>query len=177
MPTRVQGERAGGGVQPGIAPRRVAEPEKMSPLRRLEGDGAARGRRGFRCLPRADQDHRERGMRLGEALVQLDGAARVRDGVGKQRVAGLRVEPRALVEGKLRGGETGVREGVTGVGRDGAREIRHRAWEGARVEGLDLSHPSVHAREASRLEVSRTASRETVREGGRPRACEKCSTR
>ena len=137
----VQGERAGGGVQSGVAPRGVAQPEQMPPLRRLEGNGAPGGGRGFGCLPRADQDHRERGVRLGEALVQLDGAARVRDGVGEQRVVGLRVEPRALVDGKLRGGETGVREGVASVDGDGAREIRHRAGERARVEGLDLEPP------------------------------------
>ena len=51
-------------AQPFLAPRGMAKPEHVPPVRRFEGDGALCGGRCLGHPPQADQGVRERGMRL-----------------------------------------------------------------------------------------------------------------
>ena len=61
------------------APRRISQPELVHPVIRFDRDGAQRGVPRGLALARAGQHERQRGMRLGIAVVERDAAARVLD--------------------------------------------------------------------------------------------------
>lgn len=134
----IERERVGGRTEALVAPRRVAKPEVVSPVRGLERDRAPRGAFGFVGIPRAHQNQRERRMRFCQRVVERDGAPCVGDGAVEQVVRRQVVGARGFVGGQLRAGEAGIRQRIAAIRSDRLLEIRDGARDLADVERLEL---------------------------------------
>jgi hypothetical protein len=138
---RHQRERAMGGAEPLLAPAAVREAEVMTPVVRLEGDGAPRSRCGVETLPGALQHEPERGPRLAGPRIETARLARVahrrlqrdrvRNGVGS----------RHLELQRTRIGEPDVRSRLLGDAAQHLVERRTRAIDAVALQRLERRPP------------------------------------
>ena len=104
----IQRERVVGRAQPFVAPRRVTQPEEMTPVRRVERNGPAGGRHRLRRLPRADKHAAPAWRALRPACHRgRRPVARARSRASSDLVRRHVFRARGFVRGELRAGEAG----------------------------------------------------------------------
>jgi len=147
----VDRERALERVDPLAPPGGVPEPEQVAPVVRLERHGPAPGSHGLRELAGAHQQEGQRGMALGQRIVQIDAPAgmadRRRQAPGVGRIPGAS----GLVKQVVRVRESRVGQRVPRVEPHGALEALGRGRHLRRVEAVELH--TRFRRRAERIEV------------------------